>query len=101
MKAWTWMTGGLLIWAIHFLGVYAVASLADVVATADDPMWRAIALGFSGLCILGAGVLLWLAGQRLRRAEAGSRFPDHLAALGAGIACISICWQALPTLIGY
>lgn len=102
MKVWTWMTGGLLIWAVHFMGVYGIASLADVLATADDPFWRAIGLGFSVLCVLAAAVLLGLAVRRLRRpADDGRPFPDQLAALGAGIACVAMVWQALPTVIGY
>ena len=102
MKAWAWMTAGLLVWAAHFLGVYGLASLADVVASADDPFWRVAGLGFSGLCLLGAGALLGLAVRRLRRpVDEVGRFPDQLAALGAGIACVAIAWQTLPTVIGY
>lgn len=96
------MTGGLLVWAIHFLGVYALASLADVVARADDPAWRAAALVFSAVCVLASAVLLAIAVKRLRRADGEDPgFRDQLAALGAGLALIAIVWQALPTVIGY
>lgn len=102
MKTWAWMTGGLLVWAIHFLGVYGLASLADVVATADAPGWRAAGLGFSGLCALASAILMALAARRLRRSDREDRrFPDQLAALGAGLALVAIAWQSLPTLIGY
>lgn len=102
MKAWAWMMGGLLVWAAHFLGVYSLASLADVVATADDPFWRAITLAFSLVCAAAAAVLFWLAVARLRRAQTEDlRFQDQLAALGAGIGLVAICWQALPTVVGY
>ena len=30
MKAWAWMLGGLTLWGFHFLGVYLIASVADV-----------------------------------------------------------------------
>jgi len=96
------MMGGLLVWTIHFLGMYTLASLADVVATADDPVWRAAGLAFSALCVLASAVLLALAARRLRRTgDEGWGFPDQLAALGAGLALVAIVWQSLPTVIGY
>ena len=96
------MTGGLLVWAVHFLGVYTLASLADVAARADDPEWRGAGLAFSGVCLLASAVLLALAARRLRRTgDEGWGFPDQLAALGAGLALIAIVWQSLPTVIGY
>lgn len=96
------MTGGLLVWAVHFLGVYTLSSLADVVARADDPAWRGAGLAFSGVCVLALAVLLALAARRLRRTGGeGGRFPDQLAALGAGLALVAIIWQSLPTVIGY
>ncbi|MGA0544098.1 hypothetical protein ACO2Q1_02360 [Brevundimonas sp. VNH65] len=102
MRAWVWMTSGLLVWAAHFLGVYSLASLADVVATTDDPVWRAATLAFSLGCALTTAGLLWLAVRRLRRSETERlRFQNQLAALGAGVSFVAICWQALPTVIGY
>jgi len=96
------MRGGLLVWTVHFLGVYTLASLADVIARADDPAWRGAGLVFSGVCLLASAVLLALAARRLRRTgDEGWGFPDQLAALGAGLALIAIVWQSLPTVIGY
>ncbi len=98
MKTWAWMTGGLWVWAVHFTGVYAIASLADVVAEADSPGWRMAALAFSGLCALAAAVILQAA---LRRVGRRGSFADRIAALGSGLAVIAIVWQALPTVIGH
>ena len=28
MRAWIWMLGGLIVWTIHFFGVYTIASAA-------------------------------------------------------------------------
>ena len=99
MRRWAFTLLGLIIWAVHFLGVYTIASLADVVSHADDPPWRLGVLAFSlvcGLAALGAGVV---AVRRLRRTEAEpGRFMDELAAVGAGIAFVAIVWQALPAL---
>lgn len=99
MKTWAWMLGGLIVWAMHFLGVYLISSLADVVTTADDPRWRMAGLAFSGVCGLITAALLWAAARRLRRRT--PLFPDQMAALGAGVSLIAIVWQALPTLIGH
>ena len=95
------MLGGLLVWAVHFVGVYAIASIGDVVARADDPTWRMIGLGFSVLCALVvAGLLV----QALRRKDDSSDtagLGNLLARAGAGLALVSIVWQALPTVVGY
>ena len=61
MRTWAWMTGGLILWAAHFMGLYALASAADVVSTADDPAWRMGGLAFSVVCVALAAVLLLLA----------------------------------------
>lgn len=96
------MSGGLIVWAIHFLGVYAISSVADVVAHADEPEWRAAGLAFSGVCVLASAVLLAFATKRLQRTDSeDGRFPDQLAAFGAGLAVVAIVWQTLPTVVGY
>lgn len=98
MRAWIWMLGGLIVWTVHFFGVYTIASAADVYATADDFRWRMGGLAFSGLCLIASLILLAIA---VRRVRANSGLANQLAALGAGTAAIAIVWQALPNLIGY
>ncbi len=101
MQRWFYMLGGLLVWAVHFVGVYAIASIGDVVARADDPSWRMIGLGFSGMCAL---VVVGLLIQALRRKDDGTDtidFGNLIARVGAGLALVSIVWQTLPTVIGY
>ncbi|MBA4806703.1 hypothetical protein [Brevundimonas sp.] len=102
MRTWAWMTGGLILWAAHFMGLYALASAADVVSTADDPAWRMGGLAFSVVCVALAAVLLLLALKRLStRREAGGVFRDQLAAASAGLAGLAMVWQTLPTVLGY
>jgi len=102
MRRWAWMLGGLIVWTIHFMGVYAIASLADVVSRADDAAWRMAGLGFSAACLLAALALAGLAARRLRqRTDPSTGFGDQLALLGGGVAAVAIVWQALPTVIGY
>ena len=102
MGRWVWMLGGLIVWAIHFMGVYAIASLADVVSRADDAGWRMIGLAFSAFCLLAAVVFTIAAARRSRRVAASAvGFGDQLAVLGGGLAAVAIAWQALPTVTGY
>ena len=102
MLRWAWMLGGLIVWTVHFMGVYAIASLGDVVSRADDPFWRMAGLAFSVACLAAAvGLALWAARKLRRRRDPATAFGDQLALLGAGAAAIAIVWQALPTLIGH
>lgn len=102
MGRWIWMLGGLIVWTIHFMGVYAIASLADVVSRADDPAWRMIGLVFSGACVLATLAITVAAARRVgRSADSAVGFGDQLALLGGGVATVAIIWQALPTVIGY
>lgn len=101
MRAWIHMLGGLIVWAAHFLGVYALASLGAVTGEANATPWRAAIAGFSLLCLIAALGLVWDAVRRLRRARSvEGRFAPELAALGAGLAAVAILWQALPAWIG-
>lgn len=106
MRDWIVMLAGLLIWATHFLGIYVIASIADVVATADDPAWRMGGVAFSAICALAAvAVILW-AGRSLPdepedQPESLRPFVLRLSALGGAVALVSIVWQTLPNLIGY
>lgn len=102
MKAWAWMMGGLIVWLIHFMGVYTLSSVADVVAQADDPAWRWGVVGFSLVCLLASGALLAAGMRRLRNPTQGrSRFQDQLATASAGLSLIAMVWQALPAAIGH
>lgn len=102
MLRWAWMLGALIVWTIHFMGVYAIASLADVVSRADDPAWRMAGLAFSAVCLsVVVGLGLWAARRVRRRSDLATGFGDQLALLGAGVAAVAIVWQALPTVIGH
>lgn len=101
MQRWFYMLGGMLVWAIHFVGVYAIASIGDVVARADDPTWRMIGLGFSVLCVIVATILLIHAIRRRGDGTDAIDLQNLLARAGAGLAVISIAWQTLPTIVGY
>lgn len=102
MGRWTWMLGGLIVWTIHFMGIYAIASLADVVSRADDLDWRMLGLAYSGVCLLVSLALTVAAARRARRClDPAAGFGDQLALFGGGVATVAIAWQALPTMIGH
>lgn len=98
MRAWLWMLGGLLIWAAHFTGVYALASAADVLARADDRMWRAAGGVFSLICLGGLAILSLRAARRLRQ---GRMLIDEVALGGALAAMVAVSWQSLPLVVGH
>ena len=66
MVRWLFLLGGLIVWLVHFLGVYAIASIADVVQTADAPgsLWAVVL--FSRICA-GADLALLALALRLVR----------------------------------
>ena len=106
MKRWLFLTGGLLIWGIHFGAVYAVASVADVIASADVPAarWATAALTLAALAANGL-LLAWsIRGPAFLRADPDAelaKFWRSVAGLGAAVSFVSVAWQGLPALIGH
>jgi drug/metabolite transporter (DMT)-like permease len=101
MRRWLILLGGLLFWATHFLGLYLITSVADVVATADDPVWRLAGAGFSLVCIAGAaglGVAIARAGRRGPQPDP-RRFEHSVALGGCVIGGIGVAFQTLALLI--
>lgn len=101
MARWTFLVGGLLIWAAHFLGVYLIASVADVAEGSDAPAWRMAGLGFSLLCLLAVvmfGVFAWRRRDDARMAHWD--FARSVALTGSGVALIGVIYQTLPLLVG-
>lgn len=89
------MLSGLIVWTVHFVGVYALASVADIAADPQAPVWRIAGWVFSATCALATAVMLGFAIQRLRR-SANERFRHEMALMGNLVGLISIAWQALP-----
>lgn len=102
MRAWVLMLGGMVVWGLHFGGVYAIASVAAVVDEADALLARWIIGGFSLLCFAAAaGFGIW--GLRDLRAggEPMRRLIATIGAVGGGIAAVAVVWQGLPALVGH
>lgn len=102
MRKWAYMLGGLVIWAIHFLGVYVIASVGDVAAEPDHPVSRGAVGVFTLVCLIAAGWLTLNAAGRWRRGgDEMAGFVSAITATGAGVAVVSILWQGLPAVVGY
>lgn len=90
------MLGGLLLWAVHFFGLYIIASIF-----LTSTVSRVLALALT-LPLLIADVLLIRRALSAWKGPAGDGFAhwlDGLALAGAGLALVAICWQALPAIL--
>ena len=102
MGRWLLLLGGLIVWAIHFLGVYGIASVADVVEEADTPaaLWSIAA--FTLLCAGGDLAIGTIALRRARASDDGlDRFIHRGGAWCAALSLIAVIWQGLPILVAH
>ena len=89
------MTAGLLIWAGHFLGLYLLASAADVWSSAEAAAGRWIGLGFSLLCLVLIAAVILVMGRRPTLDETGF-WERRVALTGAFVAAVGVTWQTAP-----
>lgn len=95
MRDWRWMLGGLSIWALHFLGVYGVASIADISAPSEAATWTTVGIGFSLACLMALAVIA----VRIRTVPAISELARLLGQAGAVIGFIAVAWESLPLVL--
>ena len=98
MRAWGVMLGGLLVWAVHFLGVYGVASIADL-SPDQAGLWRVVAVVFSIACLAALWPLFVFARRGATSGEQSAGLVGQLGQIGAAIAAIAILFQSLPILL--
>lgn len=100
MRFWGLTLGGLLVWAAHFLGLYLLASFADV-AWRDAAGGRTLGLAFSAVCLVVISGLVWRSAVQLRaRPDDQTRaFALSLAAAGGVIAAVGVVFQTAPLLL--
>lgn len=89
MKSWLILLGGLLVWTVHFFGLYAIAEIAP-------RAWLVLAL--TVLC-LGTDIWLQLFIRRLPRDDDFAAWRRSVALIGTGLSLLAVCWQALPALV--
>ena len=95
MTRWLRMTGGLLIWAAHFIGLYLMSSAADVWSSSEAAGARWMGLVFSLGCLVAViAMAVWLGKQQGRGGpEAWER---RVGLTGVLVAGVSILWQTAP-----
>ena len=99
MRRWLFLLGGLIVWAAHFLGVYAIGSLAAIRPLQEDGLWRGALVAFSLLCAGAAGLLAIRAGLLSTVGDTPHRFKARVAAMAAALSVVAIAWQTLPALL--
>ncbi len=96
MRAWLFLLSGLLIWVVHFFGVYLIGSVFPGTAAAR---WLVGILTLA--CLAGAAFFLSLLAARWRSGgDPLSRWKDMLGLMGCGLALPAIAFQGLPAILG-
>lgn len=95
MRAWRTMLGPFLIWTVHFVAIYGVASIADIGDRGDAERWRAAGLVLTGLCL---AAIAWC-GLRPIRDQSQSDLARRLGLSGAVIGLVAVAWQSLPLVL--
>lgn len=96
MTRWLRMTGGLLIWAAHFIGVYLISSAADVWSSSEAPGPRWLGLSFSMVCLLSIiAIAVWL-GRGRREGFGPEAWERRVGLTSALVAGIGVLWQTAP-----
>ena len=97
MRPWLIITGGMLVWAVHFLALYVLASIFGSTMVAR--------LGVGSFTILGIaadGALLVACWQQIRNPASNSlgRWTGSLGIMTAELSLVAVAWQGLPALLG-
>lgn len=95
MRAWAYLMGGLIVWAIHFFIVYVAASIFLTSTSAR------IITALVTLACLAAAATLAVRGWAGRSGtdERFGGWVHTIAALSGAAAFIAIAWQGLPALL--
>lgn len=88
MKTWAILLGGLIVWTVHFFGLYAIAEIAPQVS---------LVLALTAACLL-ADLWLLLRSRALPKADAFDAWRRSIALGGAALSLLAVGWQALPAL---
>lgn len=90
MRSWLIVLGGLIVWTVHFFGIYAIAEIAPSAG---------LVIGLTLLCI--AADLWLLRGSRALPADDPfARWRRSVASGGSVLSLVAVGWQGLPALMG-
>lgn len=88
MRTWAILLGGLIVWAVHFFGLYAVAEIAPRVG---------LVAALTLICIAADLWLLYRI-RHLPKDDAFDAWRRSVAIGSAGLSLLAVAWQALPAL---
>ena len=95
MRDWVVMLGGPACWAIHFVLIYGLASMADVSSPTTRGLWAWIGVAGTILAFLAVA---WIAVE----SRSNNTAPDltrHLGLGGCIVSGVAIALQSLPLII--
>lgn len=95
MRAWLLLLSGLIIWTLHFVGVYTAASLFP---GTDLAKWLTGLLTIAAVALLAAALHVGKARLKRRKHDPLFYWVGHLALLGGALSAIAILYQGLPAL---
>lgn len=92
MRSWGFLLGGLIVWTVHFLTLYGIASIF-----LTTPLARVLTLVISLACLAANAFLFrWVV-------RAGGtdldRWARTIALYAIGVSALAIFWQALPAVL--
>lgn len=95
MRAWSFLLGGMIVWAIHFFALYIVVSIF-----LTSMLTRVLVLAITLACLAAAGYILLRATKEWSGStDAPDKWGHGLAALFAALALVAVIWQGLPALM--
>ena len=95
MRPWLILLSGLIVWTLHFFGVYTAASLFPGTSIAK---WLTGLLTLVSLGLLAAAIYLVKGKTTARRDDPLYRWLDSLALLGVALSAIAVIYQGVPAL---
>ena len=97
MRTWFILLGGMIVWAVHFLSLFILASVFEsgMIARAGVGL---LTLG----CAATDAALLVLCWRAIRRSGTDSlvRWIGSLGAVMVGLSLVAVVWQSMPALFG-
>lgn len=95
VRYWTFLLGGVIVWAVDFFLLYAIASIF-----LTTPLARVLAIIVTLGALAADSVLIWIAWNRHRTAtDDYRRWFATLALLSAAISMLAVLWQGFPAIL--
>lgn len=96
MRKWSFLLGGLTIWAVHFFLIYGFASIFP-----GSRIANILTLVVTVPALAANAVLGWAAwtGALVADADELDEWVLNVAAVGAALSFVAVLWQALPAVV--